>query len=1026
MKTPKPVDALSFFIKRHVFTWMIMAALIFFGAVSYTRVGVSEFPDVDFPVVNIQVRWEGASPELMEVQIVTAIEDAVSSVEGITKIYATARNQQASITVEFDLDKNIDAAVQEVQSAIARAQRLLPREIDPPIVSKSNPEDRPIMWLTVTSKTHSREDLMRLVRDKIRPQFSMVTGVAEVMLGGFSTPTVLVRPHTDKLKALDFTVSDIVNTFAQEHIELPSGRLESPTAEWGLRTFGEAQSLEELRQLPIIRRGGAPNYKPTQLGDVADIEVGLENTRFRARAMGESAIGLGFKKQRGSNAVAVGDAVLEKMALIQAQFKTDDIQIGVNFDSTAYIKDAIHEMLFTLIFAAILTSLVCWLFLGQFGITINVILAIPTAIIGTFSVLHMMGFTMNTFTLLALSLAIGIVVDDAIMVLENIMRHLKMGKTPFEAAHEGTKEIFFAVMATTTVLLAIFLPVVYLQGIIGAYMLQFGITLCAAVALSCVEALTLTPMRCAGLLTQHQAEQHTWMDRFMGWTENRYQRLLALALSWRISTLVLTAAIMALMAWASVGIRQEFMPYQDTNRIVLMLRAPLGISIAIMDEKFKAVEKILAQEPDMARYFGSIGGGDTNTGRVFVQLKNKEDRSKDKNGDPRGQREIADALRTKLKDLKGVMVLVQDNSNRAFMDRTGYPIEVSIRGTDWATLSKAAKGVQTHMKTLPNLVDVETDYRTGLPELHIIPNRIAAEKHGVSVIDINKTIQTMMGGSIAGKYTLEGYRYDIRVWLAPEARAHKDQILALQVRNNRGENVPISKLVTLKETKTLQAINRENKERAITLTANLAENASQADAIKSIDAFAKKTLPQGYHAVFSGTTAAFSDTFEQLMLALGLGVVAAYMILAAQFNSFLRPMVILTAVPFSIIGALIVLKWGGQSLNLFSMIGLILVVGLALKNAIILVDFTVQREREGEPQEMALLTACPLRLRPIFMTTLATIAGALPAAIAFGPGAESRIPMALAVIGGISIAMVFSLIVVPVLYSLVIPRLNRG
>ncbi len=1018
------LDAVSFFIKRHVFTWMIMAALVFFGLVSYSQLGVSEFPDVDFPVVSIQVTWEGASPELMEVQVVTAIEDAVSSVEGITNVYAVARNQQASISVEFALDKNIDAAVQEVQSAIARAQRLLPREIDPPIVRKSNPEDRPIMWLTITSETHSREDLMRLVRDKIKPQFSMITGVSEVMLGGFSSPAILVRPNPEKLKRLNFSANDVVATLTQEHVELPSGRLESPTQEWGLRTFGEAQTLDQLRQLPIIRRGGAPNYKRITLGDITDVEVGLENTRFRARAMQTSAIGLGFRKQRNSNAVSVGAAVTEKMALIQEQFK-DEIEIGVNFDSTAYIKDSIHEMLFTLIFAAILTSLVCWVFLGQWGITINVVLAIPTAIIGTFSVLHMMGYTMNTFTLLALSLAIGIVVDDAIMVLENIMRHLKMGKSPFKAAHEGTREIFFAVISTTTVLLAIFLPVIYLQGIIGAYLLQFGVTLCAAVALSSVEALTLTPMRCAGLLKARQEDHHTFIDKGMDWLASRYHDCLAKVLTWRWVTLMVTVLLIAGIGMAAKGIRQEFIPYQDSNRIMVMLRAPLGISIEVMDEKFKEVEAIIAEEPDLSRYFGFVGGGDTNTGRIFIQLKTKADRSKNAAGDLRGQREIADELRAKFKGLTGIMAIVQDNANRAFMDRRGYPIEVSIRGPEWGGLATSAEALQAYMNTLPSLVDTETDYREGLPEIQIIPDRHAAAQHGVSVVDINKTVQTMMGGAIAGKYTLDGYRYDIRVWLAPKARANKAQILELQVRNNRGEMVPLSKLVTLQETKTVQSINRENKERAITLTANLAKNASQAQAMSDIRRFTEENLPKGYHAVFSGTTAAFTDTFQQLLLALGLGVVAAYMILAAQFNSFLRPLVILSAVPFSLVGAVVVLKWADQSLNLFSMIGLILVVGLALKNAIVLVDFTVQRERDGESQKTALLTACPLRLRPVLMTTLATIAGALPAAMAWGPGAESRIPMALAVIGGVGIAMLFSLIVVPVLYSLMIPKWKK-
>lgn len=379
----------------------------------------------------------------------------------------------------------------------------------------------------------------------------------------------------------------------------------------------------------------------------------------------------------------------------------------------------------------------------------------------------MMGYAMNTFTLLALSLAIGIVVDDAIMVLENIMRHLKMGKNPFDAAHDGTKEIFFAVIATTTVLLAIFLPVIYLQGIIGAYMLQFGVTLCVAVALSSVEALTLTPMRCAGLLRQHQAEHHTRVDGVMTWLENVYRGMLGYVLQRRVRTLAVTALLIVGIAWAGFGIRQEFLPYQDSNRILLVLRAPLGISIEVMDEKFKAVEAIVAKDPDVSRYFGSIGGGDTNTGRIFLQLKPKQERHKNAEGDPRGQREIADAFREKFKSVKGVVVLVQDNANRAFMDRRGYPIEVSIRGSEWQTLSKTAAEVQAFMEKQPGLVDVETDYREGLPEIQIIPDRKAAAAHGVSVVDINKTIRTMMGGAIAGKYTLDGYRYDIRVWLAP-------------------------------------------------------------------------------------------------------------------------------------------------------------------------------------------------------------------------------------------------------------------
>jgi hydrophobe/amphiphile efflux-1 (HAE1) family protein len=1011
----------EFFVKRHVLTWMLMFGLIFFGAVAYQKMGISEFPDVDFPVVSIDVNWEGSSPELNEVQVTDPIENAISTVQGIKKIYSSSKTQTATVTAEFELGTNIDNAVQDIQTALARIQRRLPRDIDAPIVSKTNPEDRPILWIGVASKTIPREKLMSLVKDVLRPAFATIPGIADVTLGGYIDPNLRVWIEPEKLQAFELTATDIISTISQEHVELPAGRLETALTETPLRTYGEASSIPDFLNLPITKRGGSPNFSPLRLGQIAEVEMGLADDRSRARSMGEFAVGLGFKKQRGANAVEVGDAVKARMAEIQKQHP--ELNIGINFDTTTYIKDSIHEMVFTLLFSAILTSLVCWLFLGSFGATINVILAIPTAILGTFIVIQGLGYTLNTFTLLGLSLAIGIVVDDAIMILENISRHKAMGKSSYQAAIDGTKEIFSAVVATSLSLIAIFLPVVFISGIIGTYLLQFGLTLSVAVGLSMVEALTLTPMRCAGMIKLgHEEGKTSWLDRISDKLSFGYKK----TLSWAIHHKAITLGIVTVCFLSSFllikPIKQEFMPYQDTNRIALILKAPLGVSIGYMDIKFREVEKVLLKTPEMSRYFGSIGGGAINTGRAFVQLKLPKDRPiNPKTGKPVSQREVANKLRQQLKSIKGVKVIVQDNSNRAFMERKGFPVELSLKGPDWDKLAGLSADFLKAMQDSKLMTDIDSDYQAGLPEFQIFPNREQAAAMGVSVGEINKTIQSLIGGIVVGQYTKDGYRYDIRMRIANGKRNAVSDIEALSVRNNRGELVPLRSLITIKLRKTVQEITRENKERAITLTANVAPGSSQQQALALMKNLSK-TLPSGYKMVLSGSSESFQNSFKGIFIAIGLGLIVAYMVLASQFNSFIQPLVVLLSLPFSVSGAFLALLLGRQSLNMFSLIGIMLVLGIVLKNAIMLVDFTNQKRKAGLPLEEAILEACPLRLRPILMTSIATIVGAFPAALALGPGAETRIPMALSVIGGVVVSTIFTLYVVPCVYALFIKK----
>ncbi|MBX9765950.1 MAG: efflux RND transporter permease subunit, partial [Bdellovibrionales bacterium] len=531
-------------VLRPVFAWMLMASMIVFGALSFRSLGVSQLPDVDFPYVNVSLNFEGAAPEVMELDVIEPVESALMGVDGIRTISSTARSGVANISVEFEIEKNIDIAIQEVQSKLGQVQRVLPSGIEPPIVTKSNPEDQPILWLSVSSKTMQPAALMAYVRDNVRDDFTKLPGVSDVNLGGYVDPAVRVWVDPKKLRKYALSILDVVKSIQTEQKEFPSGRFESGTTESNVRTLGEVIRVDDLGDLQITRRGGQPIYAPLPLKSVATVEMGLDEVRRRARAMGNPAVGLGIKKQRGENSVAIARAVRAQMEKTKAKLP-EGLDIGINFDTTTFIDDSIHELILTIALAAILTSLVCWLFLGTWTSTFNVILAIPTSLLATFLVLRFFNFTLNTFTLLALSLAVGIVVDDAIMVLENIFRHKEMGKTKVVASLDGANEISFAALVATLAIIAIFLPVAFMDGLIGKYFFQFGVALSAAVAFSLIEAITLTPMRCGQFLTS-QASNNRFVKSFeagFARLQRAYERVIPVVLKHRWKTLLAGIAV---------------------------------------------------------------------------------------------------------------------------------------------------------------------------------------------------------------------------------------------------------------------------------------------------------------------------------------------------------------------------------------------------------------------------------------------------------------------------------------------------
>lgn len=1012
-------------IKRPVFAWMLMLGMMFFGAICFKDLGIGNMPDVDFPVLTVSVTWEGAAPEVMETDVADIIEDAVTGVEGLKEISSTTRQGSTEILLDFDLGRNIDAALQEVQSKLSQAQQRLPKDIDPPIIQKMNPEDQPIIWLALSTTAPVRT-LMEYVDKNVKDRFKTIPGVGEVFLGGYVDPNLRVWIDTKKLDAYQLTVQDVIDAIQNEHLEIPAGKLETATREANVRVMGEAHTPEEFEKIMINFRSGQPMYRPIALKEVAAIENGLADVRRVTRTMGDTSIGLGIRKQRGYNSVAVAHAVRARMAEVQKNLP-EGYAIDVNFDSTQYIEDTVDELKFNLLLSALLTSLVCWFFLGSWTSTTNILLAIPTSILATFMVLKFANFTLNTFTLLGLTLSIGIVVDDAIMVLENIVRHREMGLSQKDAALKGAKEIGLAAVVATTAIVAIFLPVAFMKGIIGQFFLQFGITISVAVLFSLIEALTFAPMRCSQYL--EVGERKTWVGRnFDKWIKSMssvYGRMLNGVI--RFKALIFIASIVFFIATLTVvpKIRKELIPPQDQSAFMARIKTPTGSSLAYTDALFKQAEAIAQSRPEVRRYLSLVGGftgGEVNTGVMFFSLHKPKDRPIDpKTGRRATQDELMTFMRTELNKIPDLKAYFQDLSMRGFAAQRGYPIEFTVRGPDLDRLADLSKQMREEMQDSDLFQDVDTDYLEGMPEVRIYPDRDKAFARGVSVKAIADTINALIAGTRVSKYTVGGRRYDVRVRIQPSERTSSKDLEKLFVRNNRGEMVNLLDVARIEERSGLLAITRRGRERAIGIFANIAPKKSQADCMTKVNTIARTVLPEGYRMVLSGSSETFRESFQSLFFALLMGILISYMVLASQFNHAIHPITVLLALPFSLSGAFLVLWATDKSLNMFSFIGLLLLMGIVKKNSILLVEFTNQlRERGLSPVE-AIKQACPTRFRPILMTSVSTIAAAIPPALALGPGAETRIPMALAIIGGVTVSTLLTLFVVPAAYLLFLP-----
>ena len=1009
-----------------------MAGLIVFGAVSFSRMGVSQLPDVDFPVVTVQIELEGAAPAVMESTVADPLEDQLMSIQGLRTLTTTSTVGLLTATLEFELDRNIDAAVQDVQNRVTAAQKALPSNVDPPTITKTNPDDQPIIWLALTGEGKAPREMMTFARDFVKDQFTTVKGVGAVVLGGYVEPTMRVWVDPGKLRAHNIAVTDVIRAINEESVELPGGDFDAEDKNLNLRTIGEAKTAQDFGQLVINHRAGRFTQETSQLvriRDIARVEPGLGEITRRSRFNGVPSVGIGVVKQKGANAVEVARSIRERVADLKDSLPPG-YRLDVNFDTSQFIEEAIHHLNVVLVLSALLTAVACWIFLGSWSATFNVILSIPTSIMGAFIVLYFMGFTLNTFTLLGLSLAIGIVVDDAIMVLENIFRHNEHGKNRMEAAIIGAREITFAALAATVAIVAIFLPVAFMKGIIGRFFFQFGVTISVTVLLSLVEALTITPMRCSRFVTIHERTDFIGrnFERMMNWLREAYAWSLERCLRhpWKVVT---TATALMLLSFMTVKwLNKEFSPPQDQSVFLVRVKTSTDASISYTDALMKKAEAYFATRPEIHQIYVAVGGFQAtglNTAMVFVTMKKPHERPDDpKLGRPLTQQEFMGVVRAGLTSVdKNMQVFVQDLSMRGFTASRGFPIEFTVRGSNWEKLWEVSSGLMEKLKASGLATDIDTDYLLGKPELQIEPDREYAALHGVTVQDIGTTIGALVGGVRVNQYTEDGHRYYVMVEVEPKMQT-PETIRSLLVANASNNLSPLSQTVNAEVRPAMQSITRIDRQRAITIFANPAPGKSQQEALSFIQAQAKE-LPAGYRIVMSGSAKTFQESFESLIFALVLGVFVAYMVLASQFNSFVDPISVLVALPFSVSGAFLALLAFNQSLNIYSMIGLILLMGIVKKNSILLVEFTnTVRDRGQKDVRLALLEACPVRLRPILMTSFACITAAIPEAISFGVGSETTIPMAVSIIGGVSVSTVLTLFVVPCVYEL-FSRLQR-
>ncbi len=994
-------------IRRPVLACVMSLLVLLIGWVSFTRLAVREYPRIDEPLVNVSTRLLGASSEVIESQVTKPLEDSIAGIDGVDIMTSISRTEQSQITVRFRLTKDPDTAAAEVRDRVARVRGRLPPAVDEPVIAKVEADATPTIWLAFTSETMGVLELTDLITRIVKPRLQTVPGVADVQIGGDRRYAMRVWLDADRMAAYRLTVQDVEDAMRRQNLEVPAGRIESQQREFSVTARTDLNTVAQFNAIALKTAGGYT----VRLSDVARVEEAAASERSRVRLNGVPSISTGVIRNATANPIEVANGVRAVMPLIERDLPASVKVVQAN-DLSVFIDRSIQAVYRTLLESVVLVALVVFVFLRTLRASVIPLITIPVSLIGSFALIALAGFTVNTLTMLALVLAIGLVVDDAIVVLENIFRHIEEGLSPFQAAIKGVREISFAVIAMTLTLAAVFAPLAFTPGRTGRLFGEFALTLAGAVLVSGFVALTLTPMMCSKLL--RHASQPTWFDRLIESLLTRvtsgYSAMLGWVLRHRWLVLVVMLVSGGASGWLFSTAKSELSPLEDRGVIAMSIRAPDGATLDYTARYLDEIERITARYPEFDRRFMFIGGGQVSTAFGALRTTDWSERTR---STPQLQRDMLPALLA----LPGVSAfpITPPSLGQNFRAR---PIEfLIVSGDTYENMAKVAQQMMVEMQKNKGIVQPDIDLQLNKPELFLEVDRARAADMGISVEAVARTVETMLGGRVVTRYKRDAEQYDVMVQTASGGRTTPEDIERLFVRGRNEVMVPLSSLVKVREAVSPRELNHFNQRRSVSISANLAPDYSLGEALVFMDETAKRVLPAGYATELNGISREFKASSGSLGLVFLLALAFIFLVLSAQFESFVDPFVILLAVPLSMVGALAAMRMTGGTLNVFSQIGLITLVGLITKHGILIVEFSNQLRQQGRSVKEAVVEAASLRLRPILMTTGAMVLGALPLALASGAGAESRQQIGWVIVGGMSLGTLLTIFVVPTVYT---------
>jgi HAE1 family hydrophobic/amphiphilic exporter-1 len=1023
-------------IKRHVLAWMLSGVIVLFGIIAYNRIGVDRIPSIDFPVIMVTTTLRGADPDVVDTSITSVIESAINTTPGIEHIQSASSPGVSSISITFDIEKDVDVAYNEVQAKVNQILKNLPTDTDPPVVQKVDTNASPVIWLAL-SGDRTIQQLNLYANNVLKKKFETINGVGEVRLGGRRDRVIRVNVSPERMASYKLTATDLVDAFRREHVQLPGGFLVSQQAEQLLKLDLEFHTTKELGNLVVTTKNGIPIY----LKDIADIEDGITDNRQIARYKGKPTVGIGMVKIANANTVEIIDDVIRKLETEVRPNLPPGLSLDISTNDSIFINQLVTSLKEHLVEGTLFAALIVLIFMRSFSSTLMICMEIPVSLFGAIAVMYFAGYTFNSMTLLALLLLIGVVVDDAIVVRESILRHMSGEVGPGlkgldlndpravdayrrQTTIAGTKEVVFAVLASSFALVCIFAPVIFMDGIMGMFFKSFAVVVTFGVLVSLFVSLTLTPMLCSRYLSVTHKENalYRFFGRMLASMDNAYRKILHYTLLHRGLIMIFTIIFVVVSGFYSLKyVKKDFVPETDEGSFGITVKAPLGSSIDYTDSRMKLVEAVLARHSDQIdSYFSTIGAGSrgqVNQGNINVRLKPKELRSK-------SQQELTKEIKVELDELPGVRAI--PGASGIVRGSRSEKLQFNVTGDNLQELGKIAQTLQNTLSANGSIGKVDVDVQLDLPQIDIDIDRVRAAGLGLNANEIATAISLYVGGINVAKYndkTSDGQRYDIRLKTSDGELEHTADLSKIYLRSTSGELVRLDAVARFKPTLGAAVIGRYDLQYAVNFYAN--PNVALGEAVTIVNETAAKVLPASYKLKLTGQAEELSKTFKNLTFVFILAFILLYMVLASQFNSFLQPIIIMLAQPLAIIGGLIALLITGNSLNIFSMIGLVLLIGLVAKNSILLVDLTNQLRAEGASVQEALSQACPVRLRPVIMTSLTIILALLPAAIGLGAGSETNKPLSVAIIGGMISSTLLTLVVVPAAYSLMMGGMEK-